>query len=1053
MTRPILRFAIDLGTNSIGWAILAGSAPKSAGRQGQTTAITEARALGVRIFPDGRNPKDGSSLAMMRRAPKAARRRRDRFLQRQRKLIKLLIGLGLLPEREGERKRLERLDPYNLRTRGLDQRLEPHEFGRALFHLNQRRGYQSNRKADSKDKDSGVLKEAAKRLGEALAQDGGRTLGEFLHKRLKKGQEARFRLTGAEQKAAHQFYPTRELVRQEFDKLWAAQAAFHPETLTGDAKARTADAIFHQRPLKAVKPGRCTLEPSEERLPAALPSVQARRIFQSLNELRYGLGFSLDRKLTLDQRKLLADALLAGKSLSWDQIRKALRLGSDIRFSREEIDKEIEGCQIAKRLAGSVKRKAFGKAWHSLPLERKDEIVQRLLDEEDEETLVAWLENECGVGPEEATTVANMSLPDGFGQLGATANAAVLDELRRDVVTYAEAAKNAGYHHSDFSTDAKLDKLPYYAKVLERHVAFGTGVATDPEDKRYGRIANPTVHIGLNQLRRVVNTLISVYGRPDEIVIELARELKLTLKQKESEQRKNRDNREANERRKKQLADLGIEDNGLNRMLLRLWEEQRDGAHSFCPYWGTQISVEQLFSEEIEIDHILPFSRTLDDSAANKIVCFREANREKRNRPPFEAFGHKASWPAIETNAQKLPGNKRWRFAPDAMERFQRDGRDFLERQLNETKHLARVAKAYLECACPDVWVVTGSLTALLRNKWGLDSILSDDNRKNRNDHRHHAIDAAAIGCISRGLLNELSRRARQAEAEDRPRIVADIRDPFEGFRDSVRELVRNIVVSHKPEHGKGGALHEDTAYGLVRDERERAIGNLVYRKTLTALTGNDVDRVRDPDLRQKLAAIRDAAKAEGVKLQAALMAFAEREARTEEERGAQPRNPIRHVRLLKPEAANIEIKDRRTGAPYKAVVPGENWCMDIVSLRDGNGGQVWKGFAASVFEVNQRGWRPQWERDRIGAKLVMRLHKGDLVEIDDKDGARRIKRVVRLSPSNGVVYLVAHNEAGDYQKRHDDPEDPFRWDFANIGGMRGRNARKVAVNEVGELI
>ncbi|PWB79279.1 MAG: type II CRISPR RNA-guided endonuclease Cas9, partial [Methylocystaceae bacterium] len=396
--------------------------------------------------------------------------------------------------------------------------------------------------------------------------------------------------------------------------------------------------------------------------------------------------------------------------------------------------------------------------------------------------------------------------------------------------------------------------------------------------------------------------------------------------------------------------------------------------------------------------------------------------------------------------------NKRWRFAPDAMERFDTRERDFLDRQLNETKHLARVAKQYLECVAPDVWVVTGNLTSLLRHKWGLNSILGD-NRKNRDDHRHHAVDAAAIGCISRSILNRLAQRAGESESnEERGRIADDIPDPYPTFRDDVRELVRKTIVSHKPEHAKGGALHEDTAYGLVRDEKECKIGNLVYRKALITLTPKEIERVRDPDLRKKLLTLRDAAQASDEKLEAALIAFAQAEARTDQERTGKPRSPIRHVRLLKPEAANVEIKDRRNGEPYKAVVPGENWCMDVVSLRDGNGGHVWKGFAASLFEVNQKVWRPQWERDRIGGKLVMRLHKGDLVEIDDKDGERRIKKVVRLSPSNGIVYLVGHNEAGELQKRHDDPDDPFRWDFANIGGMRARNAQKIEIDELGRV-
>lgn len=1051
----ILRFAFDIGTNSIGWAVLRGTTTlaKGAARQGQSTEITRVDAIGARIFSDGRNPKDGSSLAMMRRVPKAARRRRDRYLQRQRKLIHALIAHGLLPAREGERKRLERLDPYSLRAQGLDRRLEPYEFGRALFHLNQRRGYQSNRRADAKDKESGVLKEAAKRLAESLAQEGSRTLGEFLHERLSSGANARFRLTDVEGKTAHKFYPTRDLVKQEFETLWAAQAAFEPERLTPEAKAKIFDAIFHQRPLKEVKPGRCTLNPEEERLSAALPSVQARRIYQQLNELRYGEGFTLKGTLTRELRDALASKLLQGKSATWDQIRKELKLGSTIRFSREEVDDKIEGCEVAKRLVGSAKKPAFGNAWNGLSLERKDEIVSKLLNEEEEETLIAWLQTDCGLDAEAAAKVAEIGLPDGHGRLGKIANAEVLAELMADVITYAEAVKRAGYHHSDFSSEEKLDRLPYYARVLERHVAFGTGDPNDAEEKRFGRIANPTVHIGLNQLRRITNRLIETYGKPDEVVIELARELKLNKKQKEDADKQNRVNRAANDRRKKVLTEIGIEDNGLNRMLLRLWEEQRDGAHSFCPYSVTQISANKLFSEEIEIDHILPFSQTLDDSAANKVVCYRESNREKRNRTPYEGFGHKSVWPAIEANAQKLPYNKRWRFAADAMERFNARERDFLDRQLNETRHLSRVAREYLECVAPDVWVVTGNLTSLLRHKWGLDSILGD-NRKNRDDHRHHAVDAAAIGCISRSILARLAQRAGRTETlEKRGRIADDIPDPYESFRDEVRDLARKIIVSHKAEHAKGGALHEDTAYGIVREDNERGIGNLVYRKALTALTPKDIERARDPDLRKKLLAMRNLAQAKGEKLDAALVAFAQAEASAEQERTGKPRNPIRHVRLLKPEATNVEIKDRRRGEPYKAVVPGENWCMDIVSLKDGNGGHVWKGFAASIFDVNQKDWRPQWERDKIGGKLVMRLHKGDLVEIDDKDGERRIKRVVRLSPSNGIVYLVGHNEAGDFQKRHDEREDAFRWDFANIGGMRGRNARRVAVDELGRIL
>lgn len=264
----IVRFAFDIGSNSIGWAVLLGNRPDSSSdhRHGQFTEIAGIAAAGSRIFSDGRNPKDGSSLAMMRREPRAARRRRDRFLARQRKLIAQLINLGLLPRGESDRKRLELLDPYFLRQKALDQPISAFELGRVLFHLNQRRGFQSNRKTDKTEKEGGLLKQAQARLAEALSKDGSRTLGEFLHKRQQLGIGARFRISGVGPRAEHEFYPSRQLVKDEFSLIWNAQIRHHEATLTDEAKAAISSAIFYQRPLKPVRAGRCTFNPTEERL-------------------------------------------------------------------------------------------------------------------------------------------------------------------------------------------------------------------------------------------------------------------------------------------------------------------------------------------------------------------------------------------------------------------------------------------------------------------------------------------------------------------------------------------------------------------------------------------------------------------------------------------------------------------------------------------------------------------------------------------------------------------------------------------------------------------
>src|SRR5262245_25585687 len=107
----LLRFAFDLGTNSIGWAVyeLDGRTPPS---------VSELLDCGVRLFDDGRNPKDGRSLAEMRRIPRAARRRRDRYVLRRRELIAELIHHDLIPAHEPAQRGLAVLDPFALRAHG-----------------------------------------------------------------------------------------------------------------------------------------------------------------------------------------------------------------------------------------------------------------------------------------------------------------------------------------------------------------------------------------------------------------------------------------------------------------------------------------------------------------------------------------------------------------------------------------------------------------------------------------------------------------------------------------------------------------------------------------------------------------------------------------------------------------------------------------------------------------------------------------------------------------------------------------------------------------------
>jgi CRISPR-associated endonuclease Csn1 len=242
------RLALDLGSTSLGWAMLRlnNQSPPA------PHAIIKA---GVRIFSDGRNPKDGSSLAVTRRDARAMRRRRDRLLKRKARMMQGLIEHGFFPKAAASRKALELLNPYALRAKGLDEALKPEEFARALFHINQRRGFKSNRKTDKKDNDSGALKTAINKLRQTLSETGCRTVGEWLYKRDLAGDTVRARyrqnkVTKEDGKTridkSYDLYIDRAMIEAEFDALWNKQFELNPAlylTVSTSPQARQAGAL------------------------------------------------------------------------------------------------------------------------------------------------------------------------------------------------------------------------------------------------------------------------------------------------------------------------------------------------------------------------------------------------------------------------------------------------------------------------------------------------------------------------------------------------------------------------------------------------------------------------------------------------------------------------------------------------------------------------------------------------------------------------------------------------------------------------------------------
>ncbi len=540
------RLALDIGANSIGWCLL------DLDPAGVPCGI---RDMGVRVFPDGRDPKTAASLAADRRLARGMRRRRDRYLQRRTALLNALTRHGLMPADEAARQAVARLDPYTMRQAALHRQLEPHELGRAIFHLNQRRGFQSNRKTDrGNDAEQGKIKTASDKLKAELAKAGAPTLGAWLAERHDRRDPVRARLVGSGAKAEYPFYPTRDLLRTEFDAIWDAQAAWNP-ALTGAARDELAGILFHQRPLKVPPVGRCWLEPGEPRAPKALPSTQAFRIGQDLAHLALRRVGEPDAPLTAAQRATLASRLNAGSDLSFNQIRKLLGLTGGETFNLESTARDkLKGAESPARLAG--KKGPLAMLWPALNAATQDAVVQALLDAASPEEAVAALVA-IGIPAEAAAAAERMTLPEGHASLSTKAIRRILPHLEAGA-RYSDAVQEAGYaHHSDDRDGVIHDRLPYYGAVLADRIGTGSGEPEDPEEKRFGRAPNPTVHVALNQLRHVVNAIISRHGHPAQIVVEVLRELNQSAFERSRIQREQGENARRREEWAKQLTELG----------------------------------------------------------------------------------------------------------------------------------------------------------------------------------------------------------------------------------------------------------------------------------------------------------------------------------------------------------------------------------------------------------------------------------------------------------------------------------------------------------------
>lgn len=817
------RLGLDLGTNSIGWAIY------SLDNEKEPQNLID---MGVRIFSDGRDPKTKEPLAVARRTARGQRKSIYRRKLRRRAAFRLLQSQGLLPKEKDEARKLKLLNPYLLRIKALDEKLKPYELGRALFNLAVRRGFKSNRK-DAENEETAESKSTGKKLSQkemctelskAISESGCRTLGEFLWKKQEEHNGIRF-VPGR-----MSYYPLRQMYVDEFNAIRAKQETFY-KTIDWNA---ISDAIFFQRPLKPQQRGKCQYMPDKERTFKAMPCAQKIRMLQEVRNMYYQNALGQKIPIGEDEEKIILELLDTKDKATFDAFRKALKLDASCTFNLESENRTfLNGNTTAVKLRS---KNRFGSLWDELPLEEQDFIVETLITADEDKQVLDMLAK-YQLSDEQKDAIVKVVLPSGTTMLCKEVSEQIVNKMIKTGCSYTEVVQSLGYKYSDQSVE-KCDLLPYYGKVLVGSTMGGD--ASKPEslpEQKYGKISNPTVHVALNQTRVVVNALIKQYGKPAQIVIELSRDLKASREAKDAMMRKQNENKKRNEILNKKIADAyKIEyPNRNDRLKFRLWEELgSDTMSRKCLYCGKNISGSELFSKNIEIEHILPYSRTLLDAESNLTVAHASCNAFKKERSPYEAFGTNPSgynWQEILNRANQLKNPaKRSRFAIDAMETFEKES-SFIARQLTDNAYLSKTARKYLHAVCDDIWSVNGGMTKLLRDKWEIDSILKrkignqeiahfglkeeqiGQYKKNRYDHRHHALDASVIALIDRSMVQQISTlnaKSQKNRIEVPPMAVARL---------ELEEKVKNIVVSFKPDHGAEGKLSKETLLGKIKRE------------------------------------------------------------------------------------------------------------------------------------------------------------------------------------------------------------------------------------------
>ncbi len=905
---------LDLGPNSIGWACIDKEKQKILG-------------IGSRIFQEGVsnfNQSKEVSKNESRRLDRQSRRQYERKRQRKDKLKNLLKALGMFPEKpedEAEFFKQDKKKPsgtiYRLRKKGLDEKLSKFELGRVLYHLNQRRGFKSSLKS-GEAKDDNKITESTDKLQEKMKEKNCRTLGEYLANKNPLEERLRGR------------YTLRAMYIHEFDLLWDKQKEFYPELSDEIKKIIKDETLFHQRPLKSVSHliGKCTLEPEKRRCHKNSLDFQRFRILEQVNRLEFtdpdGVIYNFSRDFNeesknhkefepdiKEKRQRLIDELWKKEDRKFDQIKSLIELPKETQCNLEQGgEKRLIGNRSGTRLS-----KVFGKTWWDKPLEERDLIQQVVFQADDPDWLEKYGQQKWGLTLEQAEKLARKtSFEQGCAHYSKKA-IRKLTPFLEEGLNLADAKERAGY------------KNQQEGETFEDFMS---------------KLRNPIVSQTLHELSRLVKKAEQTFGKPDEVRVELTRDLKLPSKIRKKLHFENLERKEIHQEIGEKLDARGVPVNHDTILKYKIWEECK----YICPYTGDRIDIDDLFhNRKFDIEHIIPYSRSLDDSFANKTLCRIDENSRKGNKTPYEFYHGTGQYDEILQRIKVLPNNKQKKFQQKEI------SSDFISRQLNDTAYISRASQQLLSILGYRTKVTKGQATAELRHLWGLNSLLSkstgDLELKNRDDHRHHAIDATVVAMTDDGILHKLSSYNKYERSPTR----AKFEKPWPAFREDIQPHIKRLLVSHRINKRIRGALHEETLYG--KTERQDAKGQSLYavRKPLESLKPAMVAKIADETVRE---IVRERLRSLGVdpdqkKFTIPKNAFKDNPLYMKSVKGK--KIPIKKVRLHQPFNNILSLPNRNK----TSVEPGKNHHIVIYRYQDKKGRTKQDGEICTLFEAVRR--------------------------------------------------------------------------------------------------